>query len=122
MIELKDITDLKLAIYAGIGKDAKSFRNWKKLENDNFIPTTGKHNLYKGVKLYMYLNAYKEINKEECEVYNNMEILFSAFEALESNLNIDTSNLNEEVKQAILNTNKTALKSIKEILEDIRSI
>jgi hypothetical protein len=121
MIELKDITDIKLANYIGVA-ETKTLRNWKKLENDSLIPPVGKHNLYKAAKTYMYLNAYKEINEEECEVYNNMEILFSAFETLESNLNIDTSNLNEEVKQAILNTNKTALKSIKEILEDIRSI
>lgn len=121
MLELKDITDIKLANYVGVA-ETKTLRNWKKLENDSFIPATGKHNLYKAAKTYMYLNAYKEVNDEECKVYNNMEILFGAFETLESNLNIDISGLNKEVKQAIMNTNKTALKNIKDILEDIRSI
>lgn len=122
MYNLKDISDLKLANFAGIGKDAKTFRNWKKIENDSFVPAIGKHNLYKGVKLYMYLNGYKEINKEECEIYNNFDLLYSAYETLESNLNIDTNNLNLEVKEAIKSSNNTALKTIKQILEDIRSI
>lgn len=121
MLKLKDITDIKLAEFAGIGKDAKTFRNWKKI-NNNFVPANGKHNLYKGVKLYMYLNSFKEINNEECEMQNNFDLLYSAFETLESNLNIDISGLNAEVKTAIKNSNNTALKTIKEILEDIRNI
>lgn len=121
MIELKDITDIKLAHYIGVA-ETKTLRNWKKLENDSLIPPIGKHNLYKAAKTYMYLNAYKEVNEEECEMYNNMELLISSFETIESNLSIDISVLNAEVKQAIINTNKTALKNIKDILEDIRSI
>lgn len=121
MTKLKDITDLKLAKYVGVA-ETKTLRNWRKSENLDFIPAIGKHNLYKAAKTYMYLNDYKELNEEECEVNNNIEILFSALETLESNLNIDTSNLNIEVKQAISSTNKVALKSIRDILEDMRSI
>ncbi|WP_152017969.1 hypothetical protein [Aliarcobacter butzleri] len=121
MLKLKDITDVKLANYIGVA-ETKTLRNWKKLDNPNFIPATGKHNLYKAAKSYMYLNSFKEINKEECEMHNNFDLLYSAFETLESNLNINTENLNTEIKQAIKNSNNTALKTIKDILEDLRSI
>lgn len=121
MLDIKHITDIKLSEYIGV-KDTKTLRNWKKLENPNFIPAIGKHNLYNAAKMYMYLFAFEDKGKDESELNNNFELLYSSFETLEENLKLDTSKLTKEVKEAVINSNNTALNNIRSILEEMNKV
>ncbi len=110
MMKVSDITDIWLANYIGV-KETKTFRNWKKLEDPNIIPTTGKYILYKAARTYAYLHC-KKYEEEEEYYYSNFEILQSSFKIIENKLNMDNLSIEE----------KKVFEVAKEILENINNI
>lgn len=117
MLELENLTDIKIAEFVGI-KETKTLRNWKTLEEGD-SPEIGKLNLYKASKLYTYLHGKKDFNSKE---EKNIDILMSAADTLETNLNIDTTNLDEKIKAAIFESNLVAISNAKNILNNFTKI
>jgi len=97
----------------------KTIRNYKKLENPNFIPATGKIHLYKAMYLYMYLKEF-ENEENESELFNRAELLLQSIESLESNISLlDKEDLQIDIKDAVNSSIKRDIDTIKEIVKEI---